>query len=42
MEKGDICMGFLLNGQLNTGIYALRDGDYNALVGVETATGYLF
>ena len=33
-------MGFLLNGQLNTGIYALRDGDYNALVGVETATGY--
>ena len=33
-------MGFLLNGQLNTGIYALRDGDYNALVGDETATGY--
>lgn len=33
-------MGFLINGQLNTGIYALRDGDYNALIGVETATGY--
>jgi len=33
-------MGVLLNGQLNNSVWALAENDYDALIGVETATGY--
>ncbi len=33
-------MDFLRNGQLNTGICALQDCDFNGLIGVETASGH--
>lgn len=31
---------FRMDGKLNNGLYSLINSDYNALIGVETATGY--